>query len=300
MAFRTVVIANEAEIHLRRGQIVVQQDEAVSIPAEDVAVLVLEHPRIKISAATLALLASHGVATAVCDPKHMPAGVLLPHHRHSRQLAVTRLQLAATVPQKKRLWKQIVRAKIMNQASCLDGLSRAGGDKLRAYATEVRAGDTTNLEATASRYYFPRLMPGVIRHSGEGIDGSLDYGYAIVRAAIARTLIAHGLYPPVGIHHDAQLNAFNLADDLLEPFRPFVDMMAAQNECRAGTARGRDMLVGVLHAPCDIGGSNRSVLTGISDCVISLTQALSERDTQRLRTPVLNAENVMWRAARVD
>lgn len=293
MAFRTVVIANEAEIHVRQGQLVVLQDERIVIPAEDIAVLVLEHPRIRVSAATLALLASHGVATAVCDNKHLPTGILLSHNRHSRQLAITRLQLAATLPQKKRLWQRIVRSKILNQAACLDGLGRSGAEKLREYAAAVRSGDPTGLEATAARYYFPRLMPEAGRHSGQSVDTALDYGYAVVRAAIARSLVAHGLYPPLGIQHDSQLNAFNLADDFLEPFRPFVDLIAVKYDCRADTIHGRDTMLGVLHMPCKIGERQYSVLTGVADCVISFTQALTSKDPRLLRIPVLNPEHAV-------
>ncbi len=285
MAFRTVVIANEAEIHVRQGQLVVLQEERISIPAEDIAVLVLEHPRIRVSAATLAQLAVHGVATAVCDSKHLPTGILLSHNRHSRQLAATRLQLAATLPLKKRLWQQVVKSKVRNQATCLDILEREGGDRLREYAELVRSGDTGNVEATAARYYFPRLMPGTGRHSGAGVDRALDYGYAIVRAAVARSLVAHGLYPPLGIQHDSQLNAFNLADDLLEPFRPFVDLVAVKNDCRTVNRESRDTIVGVLHAPCEICERQHTVLTGIAECVISFMRALKEKDARLLKTP---------------
>ena len=154
MAFRTLVIANEAELHVRLGHLVVCQDAVVSIPIEDIAVLVLESPRARMSAASLALLAEAGVAVAVCDGKHMPCGILLPSNRHSRQLAVTRHQIATTVPQKKRLWQQLIKGKITNQARCLGILGIAGDQRMREYAAVVQSGDATGLEATAARYYF--------------------------------------------------------------------------------------------------------------------------------------------------
>ncbi len=290
MAFRTVVVSHEAEIHVHRGQLVVLQDERVTVPTEDIAVLVLEHPRIRLSAAALNLLASAGVATAVCDDKHMPTGILLPNNQHSRQLAATRAQLAATVPQVKRIWQRLVRAKIENQALCLQLLGRDGSARLRAYASGVQSGDTSGLEATAARYYFPRLMPGVRRHSGEGPDPALDYGYAVLRAAVARCLVAHGLYTPLGIHHDGQLNPFNLADDLLEPFRPFADLIAIRDDCTINAIQGRALMLGVLHAPCMVNERQHSVLTAIEDCVVSLVQALTRKDYQVLRVPVLCPE----------
>jgi CRISPR-associated protein Cas1 len=292
MAFRTVVIAHEAEIHVHSGQLVVLQDERISIPTEDIAVLVLEHPRIRLSAAALSLLAANGVATAVCDDKHMPTGILLSNNQHSRQLAATRWQFAATVPQKKRLWQGLIQSKILNQAACLEMLDRSGAARLRDYASRVQSGDSSGLEATAARYYFPRLMPGINRHGGGGPDGSLDYGYAILRATVARSLVSHGLYPPLGIQHDGQLNAFNLADDLLEPFRPFVDLLAISSGCDVATPAGRAVLLGVLNEPCEIEGRCHSVLTGIEDVMVSFTQALSRKDYHLLRVPSLCPDSV--------
>lgn len=293
MAFRTVVIAREAEVHVHQGQLVVLQDEKVAIPTEDIAVLVLEHPRIHLSAAALNLLASAGVATAVCDDKHMPTGILLPNNQHSRQLAATRAQLAATAPQKKRLWQRLIQAKIENQALCLNELGRDGSKRVREYASKVQSGDSTGLEATAARYYFPRLMPGICRHSGNGPDPALDYGYAVLRAAVARSLVSHGLYTPLGIQHDGQLNPFNLADDLLEPFRPFADLIAVRGNCDITTAPGRALMLSVLNAPCMIGERQHSVLTAIEDCVTSFVQALVGKDFRALRVPVLCEEPVI-------
>lgn len=287
MAFRTVVIANEAELHVRAGQLLACADSVVSIPTEDIAVLILESPRARVSAAALALLAEAGVAVAVCDSKHMPAGILLPSNRHSRQLAVTRNQLSATVPQKKRLWQQLVKAKIRNQAQCLRILGIPGGDRMRDYASQVQSGDTTGLEATAARFYFRRLLKGARRHGGSRLDGSLDYGYAIVRAAVARSLAAHGLYPAIGIHHDSQLNEFNLADDVLEPFRPFVDLAVVHDDLDVEERAGRAALVDVLNTRCELLGRQHSVLTAVESVVVSLAQSLVSKDHTRLTTPAL-------------
>ncbi len=254
---------------------------------EDIAVIVFENPRIQTSCATLSLLASHGVAVAVCNEKHMPSGILLPSCQHSRQLAVVREQLAATKPLKKRLWQHLVRAKIENQARCLEYLGRRGHERLREYKTSVTSGDTSNMEATAARYYFPRLMPGIGRHSGNGPDRALDYGYAILRAAIARYVVGYGLYPPLGIQHDAQLNAFNLADDLLEAFRPMVDRRTISDELDVSRHDGRAALVAVLHEPCEIAEQTRTVLTAIDRTVQSLVRALYRRDHKQLELPLL-------------
>lgn len=289
MAFRTVVISNEAELHVHSDQLVAIQGQSYWIPLEDIAVLVLENPRIWLSSAALSLIAASGVAVAVCDERHMPTGILLPHCRHSRQLAATRQQLAASLPQKKRLWQRIVVSKIRNQARCLEALDLPGAEKLEEYANRVTSGDSTGLEGTAARYYFARLMPGIRRHSGQNPDGALDYGYAVVRAAVARALVGHGLYPAIGIHHDSQLNAFNLADDLLEPFRPFVDLVAVREQVDVDAKEGRMKLVATLNAPCRMGDRQHSVLTGAEETAASLMRAFARKDPAELRVPALCA-----------
>ena len=285
MAFRTVVISNETELHVQSGQLVAVQDQITRIPIEDIAVLVLEHPRTHVSAAALSLLTGQGVAVAVCDSKHMPTGLLLPHCAHSRQLAVTRHQLSQTLPQRKRLWQRIVRSKIENQAACLDALDLGDTARLREYATAVQSGDATGMEAAAARLYFRRLIPGFTRRAAEGPGGALDYGYAILRAAVARSLVGHGLYPAIGLHHDGQLNAFNLADDILEPYRPFTDYLAVDQAVNVESQTGRQTLVSVLQMPCVIQGRSHSVLTAIEATASSLVKAMADKDAASLVLP---------------
>ncbi len=287
MAFRSVVISNPTDLHVRSGQIVAVQDQSYWIPTEDVAVLVLEDPRIRVSSAAMSIIARQGVAVAVCDDKHMPTAILLPHCEHSRHLAVVRRQLAATVPLKKRLWQALVRAKIENQARCLDLLGIEGAARLRHYASQTKSGDSGGMEGVAARYYFARLMPGAKRHDGNFPNPALDYGYAILRAAVARSLVGHGFYPVIGIGHDSQLNPFNLADDVLEPFRPFVDLLALMEEANPSTKEGRAVLVGVLHLECDFQSRTHSILTAIDSTVASMDKALQARDAALLVTPRL-------------
>ncbi len=292
MAFRSVAIANDAELHVRSGQLVVIQEQTAWIPTEDIAVLVLENPRITVSSAALSLLSGAGVAVLVCDDKHMPNGILLPHCQHSRMLSVTRQQFAASLPLKKRIWQQLVVAKIENQARCLDSLGLDGANKLREYARQTVSGDTGGMEAAAARYYFARLLPGR-RHSGQGHDGALDYGYAVLRAAVARSLVAHGFFPAVGIHHDSQLNAFNLADDFIEPFRPVADVLAVANDVDIDTQAGRRTMLGVLNTQTVIAGSVHSVLTAIDALTMSLRRALEAADFRLIKVPLLADA---WRA----
>lgn len=289
MAFRTVVISNEAELHVQFGQLVAIQEQTVWIPLEDIGVLVLENPRVKVSTAALSLLTEHGVAVAVCDNKHMPTGLLLPHCRHSRQLAVTRQQLGQSLPQKKRLWQQLIFSKIENQAACLDALGLEGSKKLREYGKAVQSGDSSGMEAAAARLYFRKLIPDATRRSPDGPGASLDYGYAVLRAAVARALVGHGFYPAIGLHHDSQLNAFNLADDIIEPYRPFTDYLAVERSADAEVREGRQTLVSVLQLPCLIQDKVHSVLTAIEATASSLARAMAEKDPAALALPSLLA-----------
>lgn len=289
MAFRTVVISNEAELHVQSGQLIAIQGQISRIPVEDIAVLVIENPRVTISSAALSLLTEQGVAVAVCDRTHMPTGLLLPHCQYCRQLTVTRQQLSQSLPQRKRLWQRLVRVKIDNQAACLEALGLEGAARLRQYSAAVQSGDTTGMEAAAARLYFKRVIPHATRRSPEGPGGALDYGYAIARAAIARALVGHGFYPALGIHHDSQLNAFNLADDVLEPYRPFVDYLTVSGAVDVDTQDGRRTLISVLQAPCSIENKIHSVLSAIETTVASLTRALANKEPSDLVLPRLIA-----------
>ena len=285
MAFRTVVISNRTELHVQSGQLVAVQEQTTWIPIEDIAVLILEHPRVRASAAALSLLVQQGVAVAVCDEKHMPTGLLVSHCAHSRQLAVTRQQLSQTLPHKKRVWQRLIQSKIRNQSICLETLGLPGSARLLEYADSVQSGDTTGMEAAAARLYFRRLIPTATRRSQDGPGGSLDYGYAVLRAAVARSLVGHGFYPAIGLHHDSQLNSFNLADDILEPYRPFVDYLAIANDVDVEAQSGRRLLLSVLQTPCGIQSKLHSVLTGIEATVSSLSRSMAERDSAVLALP---------------
>ena len=195
---------------------------------EDITSLLLESQAVTISTAALQKLAEYGVTVYICDEKHLPAALLLPVNRHSRQLKVLKGQIAMTKPVQKRLWQSVVMAKIRNQARCLELLSRPEGGDLLELARSVRSGDPDNCEASAAVQYFPALFgQGFTRDTGCLTNAALNYGYAILRGAVARNLAVHGIEPCLGIFHHSELNQFNLADDLMEPYRPLVDLYVA-------------------------------------------------------------------------
>jgi len=233
MAYRNLLIANEASLTLKNKQLCIKTKLITdTVPVEDIDTILIENRQCVLSAALLGALAENGAVVFICDKYHMPCSVLLPYLQHSRQHEVVKRQLELSVPVKKQLWKQIVVAKINNQAKCL---SLCGNDRiaqeLERIARNVKSGDSGYAESSAAAKYFTALFgKGFARsHTYNSINGWLNYGYAIVRGCVARTLAVYGFFQTFGIQHHSRLNQFNLADDFMEPFRPLVDLFVAQN-----------------------------------------------------------------------
>ena len=224
---RTIEISNRSYLSIENRQLVINQAgaEVGRVPMEDVGELILNNPGITMTQAVMVSSQKNNVVLVVCDEKHLPVSTLLPISEGNRlHSKVLRGQVDVRLSTKKRLWQNIVRQKILNQAETLN-LFGVGDKHLAAVATRVKSGDPTNLEATAARYYWRTLFGSDFRrnrHAG-GVNALLNYGYSIIRAAVARSLVATGLHPAIGIHHENQYNGLALADDLMEPFRPWVD-----------------------------------------------------------------------------
>lgn len=230
MEFRNVIISNPAKLFIKHNQLVVEQKEQVAIPIEDICTLMLESPHTTISAHALNTLAVAGVTVLFCDERHLPSAQLFAYHQHSRKNKLLNAQFELQKPIKKRLWQAIIKQKITNQACCLKFLNLQGYDVLQDYATRVFSGDSSHMEAAAAAHYFKCLFGKDFYRGSETVENAaLNYGYAIIRAGVARNLVMHGLDPAIGIFHHSDLNAFNLADDVLEPFRPLVDLYVASH-----------------------------------------------------------------------
>lgn len=231
MIKRTVEISRQA-VHLsvRQGQLrLLGRDDPstpiATIPCEDIGLLIVDEWGTTYTHAAVAELLAHDAAFIVCGKNHLPAGLLLPLADHTQVVWRVHDQIAVKKPVKKRLWQQIVRAKVRAQAANLAEGSLPRG-KLLALAGEVRSGDPTNVEAQAAKIYWGALfapLPFRRDPDGDGVNALLNYGYAIMRASVARAIVAAGLMPALGIHHSNRANAFCLADDLVEPLRPIVD-----------------------------------------------------------------------------
>ena len=245
MIKKTLYFGNPARLSLRDGQIVIEKPDAekrrpatevwfdearVTRPVEDVGVVVLDHPQITLTSVLMEALLENNCALITCDGRHLPVGLLLPLYGNTTQNERFRQQIDASAPLRKQLWQQTVRAKIRNQAAVLRAAGVEAGC-MEAWARDVRSGDPDNLEARAAAYYWKwvfRPRQGFIRdREGEYPNGLLNYGYAILRAVVARSLVVSGLLPTLGIHHHNRYNAYCLADDVMEPYRPFVDKVVA-------------------------------------------------------------------------
>lgn len=233
MIKRTLFFGNPAYLSTKNEQLLVNFPEEgkkeVSVAIEDLGYLVLENQQITLTNGLLMKLIQNKTAVITCDQQHMPCGFLQPLEGHSEQSERIRSQLNASVPLKKQLWQQTVTAKIENQAGHFEKIDK-NALRLRRYAKEVKSGAFGNEEALAAAYYFQHLFTEKIpefsrNQKGMAPNNLLNYGYAILRAVAARALVSSGLLPSVGIFHSNKYNAFCLADDVMEPYRPFVDAL---------------------------------------------------------------------------
>lgn len=229
MIKRTLYFGNPAYLKTRNEQLVIEmQDsgETRSVPIEDIGLLILDHQQITITQALLAKLLANNTAVITCDDTHHPTGMLFNLDGHTLQSQKFQAQIEASIPLKKQLWQQTVTRKIENQAALLQH-EKEEYRLLLTYAREVKSGDSDNHEAKAAAYYWKRVFPDFLdfrrERYGPPPNNLLNYGYAILRALVARGLTSSGLLPTLGIHHRNQYNAYCLADDIMEPYRPFVD-----------------------------------------------------------------------------
>lgn len=281
MAWRGVHLSRKARLSTADGQIVVVQDDGeVRLPLEDVAYMVLDTPQATLTTTLLSACMGAGIVVVSVDERHMPNGVLLPFHSHHRQAGVAAAQLAVSEPFRKRCWQRIVTAKIENQAAQLAACGQDGAVALAAMARQVTSGDPENVEARAARDYWRCLFRDFIRDDPADLRNKLlNYGYAVIRAGIARALVAHGLMPGIGLNHASVTNAFNLADDLIEPFRPFVDRLGwIRSRGRAATdeltLEDRRAMAGVLMQDCQVARETVSLLVATEKVAQGLVRAI--------------------------
>ena len=300
MIKRTLEISNEpAHLALRHDQLQLRRGDevAASFPCEDIGFVVIDHPQVTYSHAALSRLVERDAVVILCGPNHLPAGLLIPLSDHTQVVWRIQLQVDVAQPVKKRLWQQLVRAKIHAQRENLLPDSTAGL-RLQRLESEVRSGDPDNREAQAAKVYWsawlmqsPEAVEALTFHrdpDGVGINGLLNYGYAIIRAALARAIVSAGLHPALGLHHSNRSNAFCLADDLIEPLRPFVDStvrrlaFAGENEL---TQTVKAELLGLLTEEVRTGDFAGPLTVALHRYIGSLIKCYSG-ETRNLEIPI--------------
>lgn len=226
MAFRNVYLQNDVHLTIKNEQLVVKRtDDEITIPLEDLNSVCIESLRTVISTYTLKKFIEHDIIVYICDERHLPTGVLIGTNNYSRQLKNIKMQIEMSKPLMKRIWQDIIKVKVLNQSRCLKELNIKEYQKVEDMIIGITSGDKNNVEAKAASLYFKLIFGNEFSRNLDCVqNAALNYGYAIIRGMIARTLVMYGFEPSIGIFHHSQLNNFNLADDFIECFRPVVDL----------------------------------------------------------------------------
>lgn len=290
MIKRTLFFGNPAYLSLRNSQLVITKpddgdlpplDSAAvvkTIPIEDVGVVLLDNRQITITSAAISALLDNNVAVITCNSQSMPTGLMLPLDANTLQSERFRHQLESSLPLRKQLWQQTVEAKIRNQAAVLKYVSGNEPRNMVVWSNSVKSGDSENVEARAAAFYWKNLFPSLSfftrARDGAAPNNLLNYGYAILRAVIARSLVGSGLLPTLGIHHHNRYNAYCLADDIMEPYRPYVDKMIVDIVEEAPCPQlDREMKARLLTIPVldvDIDGHRSPLIIAASTTTASL------------------------------
>ena len=280
MIKRTLCFSNPAYLSMQNRQLLVrlekhgsEPERQTTIPIEDIGIVVLDNPQITLTHGLMAALLDNNASVITCDSHHMPVGLMLPLEGHTVQSERFQEQLSASLPLRKQLWQQTVQQKI-----------RAETGNMTSWVAEVRSGDSTNLEGRAAAYYWTQLLrdiPGFSR-SRDGMypNNFFNYGYAILRAVIARALVSSGLLPTLGIHHHNRYNAYCLADDIMEPYRPYIDRLVIQTirqfpQTAEVTTDIKRCLLTIPTLEVHIGGQRSPLMVAASQTTASLARCFA-------------------------
>ncbi len=265
--------------------------DTVTRPIEDIGFVIIEHQEVRISIPVLNELAENNVSVVFCDRKKMPQTMLMTLEGNTTQQESYKYQLDASAPMKKNVWKQLVESKIKNQSLLLNKVGK-NGDILKQYYMNVKSGDTDNREGAAAREYWGRIFGEGFRRDRDGDppNNLLNYGYTILRAAVARALIGSGLYPAFGVFHRNRYNAFPLADDVMEPYRPFVDETVFHLYYDGAVSeldnQSKGLLLRVLFSDVKMGKVTRPLENALSLTTVSLLK-MYKGETDKLSLPMI-------------
>jgi len=290
MGYRTLEISTSCEIHIKEGQLEVTSDTGVAlIPIEDLSQIMVHGANIRLSTMDLSILSQNKVSLMTLDEKYLPTAIVLPFEGHARQSKLMHAQVSQSSDVYLNLWLQIINRKVSNQARALSIMGMKGAENISKYLESITAENVDITEALAAKEYFSYYHEGLNRRIDDPINSRLNYGYAVIRSYIARSLVAAGFHPTFGIHHDNQLNAFNLADDLIEPYRAMVDIVAHDNigsNIQLSKNERRE-IAHVLHNACMIDGVKANVMSAIDMMVESLKRIILDNRDEKLIFPTV-------------
>ena len=295
MIKRTLYFGNPAYLSLKLEQLsvkLVSEDSVKTVPVEDIGVIILDNPQITMSNALMEKLVENNCAVITCDSKHMPSGMLLALQSNTVQNERYRDQLDASLPLQKQLWQQTIQQKIRNQAVVLSSVIGDGAKCMFAWVDSVKSGDSENVEARAAAYYWKNVFPYIDdftrEREGEAPNCFLNYGYAILRGVVARALVATGLLPTLGIHHHNRYNAYCLADDIMEPYRPYVDRLVIEIvkefDSKELTKKIKIKLLEIPVLDVLIDGKRSPLMTAVSVTTASLYKCFA-RESRKILYP---------------
>lgn len=292
--FRTLYVTQGEKINIEDNWLVVTNKEGLKkIPLEDIQSIVIDNLQTNISIYTLQLLAKHSVNTVLCDNRHMPSCIVLPFAQHYMPYGVLKKQIGLDENFKNLLWQKIIKSKIINQTKVLKikGTPRTIQEKMQIFSQEVLPGDSGNREAVAAKMFF-RHMYGFnfLRFEDDVVNSALDYGYAIIRSAVARSLAIYGYNCTLGIHHINSFNGFNLADDFIEPLRPIVDLWVYQNNEELLDTLSKENklgLINLLNKSVIFSNKKMKLYNAIDRYIASFTTAIDNDDIDRLIIPYI-------------
>lgn len=294
MIKQTLMFTSPVSLTMKDRQLVVtfkDNRDVVTRPIEDIGFIVIENPMVSVTVPLLNELADNNVSVIFCDKKEMPKTMLMTLDSNTTQQESYQYQLDASAPVKKNVWKQLVESKIRNQALLLSKKGK-NGDALKTYYMNVKSGDTDNREGAAARIYWGMLFDEGFKRDREGPSPNnlLNYGYTILRAAVARALVGSGLYPAFGVFHRNRYNAFPLADDVMEPYRPFVDEVVYHlyydNGVKELDKQSKGLLLRMLFSDVKVGKVTRPLENALSITTASLVK-MYKGETAKLSLPFI-------------
>lgn len=293
MIKKTLVFSNKVYLSLKLKQLVIRreneltgEEEVITRPIEDIGIMMIESGQVTLTSSLVSELIHNNIGVIFCDSKHMPANMILPLEAHTLQSEKSIAQIQASLPLKKQLWQQTVSAKILNQGAVLRQVTGLNVGNMIKWGSSVRSGDPENIEGRAAAYYWRNMFmeSGRFRRDKDGEDDInifLNYGYAILRAIIARSIVGSGLTPLIGIHHSNKYNANCLADDIMEPYRPYVDLLVADMVLKQNLNNGLDKeakktLLTIPNLDVSFGKIRRPLLVAASITTSSLAKCFSK------------------------